>query len=341
MPTLRELCPALAPAYLERSPHLPAAPRTGISAIPPCRSGPDGHSRSQCPSGGGHHHLEQARPGPPGLRPGTVPETRRPGLRAHQRPAAQALCHASATAHNRLAPAPRFLGTALPGFPGGLPTWGRPLQAPPHLHDRRPGGGLAKDRTTWRPSRAPCCVPVNALSPISRARFKAAMRHGGWLAHLAPQVWPIPGNVHRQAHHHGHAAFRALAPSVFQVASANKRLVSLPDRTVTFSSRTGGRARLRTAHLDALEGLRRVRQHVGPEGCRQVRHGGLRHARCAIAPATIRLTMEHGHPSEGQPTQRQPPPPLAARGPPCGAPRHVVRRVWTAPRAWGETGCAV
>jgi hypothetical protein len=31
-----------------------------------------------------------------------------------------------------------------------------------------PGGGLSKDRTTWRPSRANFFVPAKAFSPIYR-----------------------------------------------------------------------------------------------------------------------------------------------------------------------------
>ena len=39
MTTLRAICTAFAPEYVERSPHLPLAHRPVIRAIPPCRSG--------------------------------------------------------------------------------------------------------------------------------------------------------------------------------------------------------------------------------------------------------------------------------------------------------------
>ena len=102
-----------------------------------------------------------------------MPAILRPCLRSPQRPASQALVHASATALKRLAKDPRFIGTDLPGFTGVLHTWGRQLQYHPHIHYIVPGGGLSEDRTTWLPSRTNFFVPVKALSPIYRALFKA------------------------------------------------------------------------------------------------------------------------------------------------------------------------
>jgi hypothetical protein len=232
----------------------------------------------------------------------------------------------------RLAADERFIGTDLPGFTGVLHPWGRQLQSHPHLHYIVPGGGLAADRTTGRPSRANFFVPVTALSPISRALFHEEMRQAGLLEYSAPQVWTLPWNVHRQADHHGHSACTSLAPDVCKVALSNHRLVSLTDRTVTFTYRKVGRTRPRTAHLDGMECLRRFLQHVLPEGLQKVRHFGLLHASCAVPLATIRRLIVPVHPSES------PPPPLVPRCPTCGAPLRVIRRLWNSPRAFVETG---
>jgi hypothetical protein len=164
------------------------------------------------------------------------------------------------------------------------------------------------------------------------------MRHAGLLEHIDPQVWTIPWNVHSQADHHGHSAFTSLAPYVFKVAISNRRLVSLQDRTVTVTSRKVGRVRLRTSHLDVMEFLRRFLQHVLPHGFMKVRHFGFLHASCAIPPATIRLMIGQGPPSDAQPTPRKPPTPHAARCPTCGAPMHVVLRVWTSNNGFVDTG---
>src|SRR5438093_2221652 len=226
MITLRDIFTAFAPEYLARYPHLPTAHRKVISAIQQCQSGHSGHSLSPCQTCGGHHrvhhacgnrhcpqcqqhktqqwlehHLDKPLPGPHFLLPFTVPETLRPCIRSHQRPAYHAMVHASSLALKRLATDERFIGTDLPGCTGGLHTWGRQLQYHPHSHSMVPGGGLSKDRAAGVPARAHVFVPVNALSPISRAICKDDMRQAGLLEDIAPQVWTIPWNVPSQAAH--------------------------------------------------------------------------------------------------------------------------------------------
>ena len=220
----RAICTAFAPASLERSPHRLCAHRTVLSAIPPCHSGHDGHRLSPCPPGGGPPRVTPAcghrpcpqwppptppqwlarprdtpLPGPHCLLTFTVPAALRPCLRSPHRPASDALCTASSLARHRRAPAARVLGTDLPGGPGGRPPGGRQRQDHPHSHSIVPGGGLSTARTPWRPSRAPCFVPVTALSPLSRARGTDARRHAGRLEPSAPQVWPLPWNGHAPA----------------------------------------------------------------------------------------------------------------------------------------------
>jgi hypothetical protein len=363
MTTLRALFKALAPEYLARSPPLPTSHRKGIRAIQHCQSGHDGPSLSPCPSCGGPHRVHHAcgnrhcppgqqyttpqwlahpldtqRPGPHCLLTFTVPETRRPCIRSPQRLAYHALVHASSLALKRLATDERCIGTDLPGVTGVLHPWGRQLPYPPHIHSLVPGGGLAKDRTTWCPSRAHCFVPVTALSPISRALFQDDLRHAGRLEQSDPQTWTLPWNVQSQAHPPGHSAFTSLAPSVCQVALSNSRLVGLTDRTVTVTSRKVGRARRRTTHRDAIELLRRFLPHVVPDGLMNVRHCGVLQASWASSPATIRLMMVPAHPSDDQPPPPSPPQPRALRCPTCGAPMHVVMRLWPSHNALVDTG---
>jgi Putative transposase/Transposase zinc-binding domain len=363
MTTRRDIFTACAPEYLARYPHLPTAHRKVSSALPQCQSGHYGHSLSQCSRCGGHHrvhhscgnrhcpqcqqhttqqwlarHLGKQLPGPHFLLTFTVPEALRPFIRSHQRLAYHAMFHASSAARKRLAKDERFIGTECPGFTGGLHTWGRQLQYHPHIHYIGPGGGLSEDRTTWRPSRANFFVPVKALAPIYRALFKEAMRHAGLLEHLAPQVWTIPWNVHSRAHHHGHSAFTSLAPYVFKVAISNQRIVSLKDRTVTFTYRKVGSARPRTTTLDAMEFLRRFLQHVFPDGFLKVRHFGFMHTSSAMHTTTLRQMIVHAQPIDGTPMRSVPPPPRVALCPTCGAPMRVVMRRWTSTRAFVDTG---
>jgi Putative transposase len=181
-------------------------------------------------------------------------------------------------------------------------------------------------------------VPVKALSPISRALCKEERPHAGLVEQSDPQVWNTSWNVHSQANSYGHSAFTYLAPYVFKGAISNSRIVSLTDRTVTVTSRPPGSARPRTAHLDALEFIRRFLQHVLPDGFMQVRHVGFLHARCAIPLDTLRLLIVQAYPIDGQPTRLPPPKPVVTFCPTCGGPMRVVMRLWTANSAFLDTG---
>jgi hypothetical protein len=164
------------------------------------------------------------------------------------------------------------------------------------------------------------------------------MRQAGLLAHINPQVWTSPWNVHSQANHHGHSAFTYLAPYVFRDAISNQRPVSLKDRTVTFTYRKVGSARPRTTTLDAMEFIRRFLQHVLPDGFMQVRHFGFPHASSAIHIDTLRQMIVYAQPIDGTPLRSVPPPPRVALFPTCGAPMRVVMRRWTSHRAFVDTG---
>jgi Putative transposase/Transposase zinc-binding domain len=363
MTTIRAIFNTFAPEYLERYPTLPTSHRKVISAIRNCRSGHYGHSLYQCPSCGAHHrvqhacgnrhcpqcqhhktqqwlyhHLEQQLPGPHFLLTFTVPETLRPFIRSHQCIAYHAMFQASSEALKRLAKDARSIGTALPGFIGVLHTWGRQLQYHPHIHYIVPGGGLSEDRTTWRPSRANFFVPVKALSPIYRAMWKEEMIKAGLLGQIDPGVWTLSWNVHSQATPHAHSALKYLAPYVFKVAISNSRIVSLTDRTVTFTYRKPGSARLRTTSLDAIEFLRRFLQHVLPDGFMKVRHFGFMNARCALKTDTIWLMILQRHLFAYKTPLVEAPSPCVASCPTCGGHMKLLMRLWTSHRVFVDTG---
>jgi hypothetical protein len=363
MTTISDIFNAYAPEYLERYPNLPISHQKTISAILNCKSGHYGHSLYACQSCGGQHRvnhscgnrhcpqcqhhktqlwlqhqLEKQLPGPHFLCTFTVPETLRPVIRSHQQIAYQALFHASSQALKRLAKEERFIGTRLPGFTGILHTWGRQLHYHPHIHYIVPGGGLSKDRSAWLPSRANFFVPVKALSPIYRAVFKEQMTKAGLLDAIDPQVWNIAWNVHSRANPNGHTSLQYLAPYVFKVAISNSRIVSLQDRTVTFSYRKPQRSRLRTTRLDAIEFIRRFLQHVLPHGFMKVRHFGFINSRCAIPADTLRRLILQRHSRGFETPHVAVPPPVVVSCPSCGKPMRLVMRLWTSNQVFLDTG---
>jgi Putative transposase/Transposase zinc-binding domain len=363
MTTIQDIFKAYAPEYLERYPNLPLAHRKAISAIQHCQSGHYGHSLYQCQGCGNQHrvnhscgnrhcpqcqhhktqlwlehHLDKQLPGPHFLITFTIPETLRPFIRSHPRTAYQALFKASSTALKRLAKDQRFIGTDLPGFTGILHTWGRQLQYHPHIHYIVPGGGLSKDRAEWLPSRANFFVPVKALSPIYRAIFKQEMGKAGLLEGIDPKLWATPWNVHSQANPNGQTSFTYLAPYVFRVAISNSRIVSLKDRTATFTYRKPGSTRQRTTQLDASEFIRRFLQHVLPEGFMKVRHFGFMSTSCTIPIDTLRRMILNRHPVAFKPPDLEAPQPFVAACPTCGKPMQLVLRLWTSNRVFLDTG---
>jgi hypothetical protein len=363
MTTISDIFNAYAPEYLERYPHLPTAYHKVISAIQNCQTGHYGHSLYACHDCGkqhrvnhscGNRHCPQCQhhktqlwlhnqlakqlPGPHFLITFTVPETLRPVIPSHQSIASQALCTASSTAIKRLAKEERCIGTPLPGFTGILHTWGRQLQYHPHIHYIVPGGGLSKDRSQWLPSRANFFVPVKALSPIYRAIFKEQMTKAGLLNEIDPQVWKTAWNVHSRANPNGHTSVKYLAPYVFKVAISNSRIVSLKDRTVTFTYRKPGSSRQRTTSLDVIEFIRRFLQHVLPHGFMKIRHFGFMKPNCAISTDTLRLLILQRLPSAFEAPHVAVPPPLVAACPTCGKPMLLVMRLWTANQVFLDTG---
>ena len=363
MTTITSIFNAHGAEYLARYPNLPLAHLKTMQAIRACRTGAYGYSLYTCQSCGQQHRLSHAcgnrhcpqcqhqkarqwlhqqlhkqLPGPYFLITFTLPEPLRPFCRSHPRLAYQAMFKASSEALKRLARDARFIGTDLPGFTGILHTWGRQLQYHPHIHYIVPGGGLSKDRAAWLPSRANFYVPVKALSPIYRAIFKEEMHTAGLVEQIAPQVWHTPWNVHSQVNPHGATSLQSLAPYVFKVAISNRRLVSLQDRSVTFTYRKPGSARPRTTQLDVLEFMRRFLQHVLPSGFMKVRHFGFMSASCAINTPDIRRMMAQTNDATPEPpaTPEAPSPPFSC--PHCGGALLVSMRVLPSQEAFVDTG---
>jgi Putative transposase len=180
------------------------------------------------------------------------------------------------------------VGTDRLGFFGVLHTWGRTLEYHPHVHYVVPGGGLSADGTRWLPSRANFLVPVKALSPIFRGKFRDLLRDAGLLEKVAPSVWQHDWVVHSQPAGDGRQSLRYLAPYVFRVAIGDHRIVSCDDGQVTFTYRRVGSNRRRKMTLDATEFLRRFLQHVLPSGFQKVRYYGFLSPAGAMALEVVR-----------------------------------------------------
>jgi hypothetical protein len=214
----------------------------------------------------------------------TLPAELRALARSHQKTIYNLLFRASAAALQQLAQDPRFVGARL-GMVGVLHTWTRQLLYHPHVHYLVTGGGLTDDGR-WRPSRKDFLLPVKALSPIFRAKFRDALKQTQLFIQVPPCVWRKDWVVHSEPVGSGTQAFQYLAPYVFRVAISNNRLRSLQQGAVTFSYKESATDQLKRCTLSAEEFIRRFLQHVLPPRFIKVRYYGL------LSPAHRQLLLK-------------------------------------------------
>ena len=214
----------------------------------------------------------------------TLPAELRPLARSHQKTIYNLLFRASAAALQSLAQDPRFVGARL-GMVGVLHTWTRQLLYHPHIHYIVTGGALTDDGH-WRTARKDFLVPVKALSPIFRAKFREALKQTELLTQVPPRIWRKDWVVHSEPVGSGQQAFQYLAPYIFRVALSNSRLCNLHDGQVTFAYKASATDQLKHCTVTADEFIRRFLQHVLPPRFIKVRYYGL------LSPAQRHLLLK-------------------------------------------------
>jgi len=358
MPTLADIFREYLAEYLAQHPMTRRERRT-IQALLDCRSGQLGSTLYQCTGCGrkhvvyrscGNRHCPQCQQHktrqwleqqqarqlfvPYFLLTFTVPARLRPFLRAHKKAGYEALFRASSQAIRKLARDPRRLGSDLPGLTAVLHTWGRQLQYHPHLHYLVPGGGISPDRKSWLPTSDQFFLPVEALSPIFRAKFRAEMKKAQLLDQIPAEVWQQDWVVRCQAAGDGVHALQYLARYVFRVAISNRRLLSCQKGVVTFSFTDKKTGESRRVHLKATEFIRRFLDHLLPEGFQKVRHYGFLSPTCSVPLERLRLLIAH---QTGKPVLMDlgsSPPASGPFCPDCGERLRVMAVQWPGQRSF-------
>ncbi|HYM90176.1 MAG TPA: IS91 family transposase [bacterium] len=264
----------------------------------------------------------------------TLPEALRALARTHPKKVYGLLMQCAAAALQTLALDPRYLGARL-GCLAVLHTWTRALLYHPHVHLLVTAGGLAADGAGWIPSKhRSYLVPVQALSPIFRAKMCAGLQKAGVLAQVPPAVWQQGWVVHCQPAGRGEQVLAYLDRSLCRLAITNSRLERLADGQVTFRYRDNRTHKMRRVTLPGVEFLHRFLQHVLPRGCTKVRSYGLWSPTCRpqLAQAQALLAVPEA-PASADPAPRTPaaPPPAsapaAARCPRCRVGRLLLVEV--------------
>ncbi|MCK9389116.1 MAG: transposase [Sulfuritalea sp.] len=302
---------------------MPAAQRRVIDAIIDCRSAACGAILYQCEDCGephvaarccGNRHCpvcqqgkaeawlirqhERQLPTPYFMLTFTVPSGLREFLRRHPRIGYGALFAASAGAIKTLAADDKHLGADLPGF----------------------------------------FLPVRALSPIFRAKFRDAMRAAGLLAEIDPCVWTVDWNVNCQAVGDAAASLAYLSRYVFKVGISEGRIVRADAAQVVFRYRKVGSSRPRTLALATVEFMRRFLQHVLPRGFMKVRYFGFLSPSFSMSIEELkgRIELAQGFTVAAAPT---PAPTEASRSRACPHCGEILRcRSVVLPRPFGSRG---
>ena len=210
----------------------------------------------------------------------TLPHELNGLVRSNQKDCYHLLFSASSNSVKKLAADPRHLG-AQPGMLGVLHTWGRDLSYHSHVHYLIPGGGIDENgKWVWTPYEK-FFLPVRALSPIYRGKFRDGLKALGLHDAVPEAVWKKDWVVHCEPAGRGPEAIRYLSRYIYRVAITNSRIISLRDGRVTFRYQPVGTKDWKLMTLPVLVFMARFLQHVLPKGFCKVRYYGFLHQRCA------------------------------------------------------------
>ena len=203
----------------------------------------------------------------------TLPCELRPIARSNQKVVYDLLFKSSAAALQKLAKDPRFVGGDI-AMMAGLHTWRRDMRYHPHVHFIVTGGGLSPDRSKWLPAKSDFFVPVEALSPIFRAKFRDRLKKTALFDAIPTDIWQKDWVVHCKPVGNGNTALKYLAPYVYRVAITNNRIENLENGKVSFRFRNSDTEQWETATVPALEFIQRFLQHALPKNFVKIRYYG-------------------------------------------------------------------
>lgn len=205
----------------------------------------------------------------------TLPAELRPLAFGNQKKVYGLLMRSAATALQKLALDPRYVGGRL-GILAVLHTWTRAMLYHPHVHMLVTGGGLSADGTKWLSAQhANYLVPEGALAVIFRAKLCAALKKAGLLHQVPRPVWRTQWVVHCKAAGQGREVLTYLGRYIFRVALSNSRLERFENGAITFRYRHNQSQQLHHVTIPGEEFIRRFLQHTLPRGCAKVRYYGI------------------------------------------------------------------
>ena len=171
---------------------------------------------------------------------------------------------------------PKYAG-GTSGFVGILHTWTRQLMYHIHIHYIVPGGAFDIERNHWNKAQNKFLIPVKALSPIFRAKFRDLLKaRNPEIYNSIPQnIWYTKGfNTDSRPVGKGEKSLKYLANYVYRTAVTNNRIIRCEDGMVTFKYKPSGSNEYKYRTVTGIEFMRRFLQHTLPKGFQKVRYYG-------------------------------------------------------------------
>ncbi len=206
------------------------------------------------------------------------------------------LFKASAETMLTIAADPKHLGARI-GMTSVLHSWGSAMTHHPHIHMIVPGGGISMDGSRWVACRPGFFLPVRVLSRLFRGLILKGLKKAhadgrlqffndhrslsdktvfnAYLKPLYKTNWAV---FAKQPFAGPKAVLAYLSRYTHRVAIANRRLIRIDDKKVTFSwkdYRAEGAERYKIMNLPIHEFIRRFLIHVFPKRFHRIRHYGL------------------------------------------------------------------
>jgi hypothetical protein len=197
-----------------------------------------------------------------------------------------------------------------------LHTWARDLSFHPHVHAIVTAGGLSRDGQYFRHKKQRYLFDIRVMGKLLRGKVLALLSEAhdqgafthipdfqdpSAFARLVTKVRDLSWNVYAKAPFKtSEHVIGYLGRYTHRVGIANSRLLDVNDERVVFRTRGN-----RTETLNPVEFLRRLVQHVLPDGFHKIRHYGLYASPDKLATARKLLGMSTSPSSSAPPPSWQ------------------------------------
>ena len=252
---------------------------------------------------------------------------------ANQRDGYRALFDASAQSIRDVGAATKSLMGCKLGYFGVLHTWGRdPLVYHPHIHYIIPGGGVKVDQTGaaigWQSTPQGFLFHHGTLIRVYKAKLADELRRCGLYQSVPSEVWKKNFVVDIEAVGDAWGSLRYLAPYIHRVAISDQRIVSVTDKSVSYTVTPTKAKRTVERNVEGVKFVEGFAQHILPSGFQKVRHYGWMSSNSSIRRDELRLLvwmslgwvywLASGHAPQSEPLVR------ASRCALCGGDLRVV-----------------